>query len=59
MNRNYQRGLAQFFRSLAGMFVPFRVWVGELKDTNVLRADVLAGIDQGLVDVLRAEMAIA
>ncbi|MCP5142867.1 MAG: sulfate permease [Gammaproteobacteria bacterium] len=31
------------------MFVPFRVWVGELKDTNVLRADVLAGITVAMV----------
>ena len=31
------------------MFVPFMAWIGELRDTNTLRADLLAGITVALV----------
>lgn len=31
------------------MFVPFRSWLGELRDPSVLRADILAGITVALV----------
>jgi SulP family sulfate permease len=31
------------------MFVPFRAWLGELRDPSVLRADIIAGITVALV----------
>lgn len=30
-------------------FTPFKSWIGELKDTKVLKADILAGITVALV----------
>lgn len=38
-----------FIRAWPKMFVPFRKWIGELKDPTVLRADIIAGITVALV----------
>ncbi len=35
--------------ALGGMFVPFKGWIGELKDPQVLRKDVLAGLTVAMV----------
>ncbi len=49
MNKTFQQASSRFIRGLANMLVPFRGWIGELKDTKVLRTDILAGITVAMV----------
>ena len=42
-------GILGYIRGLSGRFVPFRAWIGELKDRQKLKADVVAGITVALV----------
>lgn len=41
--------LIHFMRDAASRFVPFRAWIGDLKNPKILRADILAGITVALV----------
>jgi len=44
----------QFLSSAGQRFVPFRAWLGDLKNPRVLRADIIAGITVALVLVPQA-----
>ncbi len=44
-----QTYLKHFFLDAASRFVPFRSWIGDLKNPNILRADIVAGITVALV----------
>lgn len=41
--------LRDFFRQITQGFLPWKSWVGELRDKNTLRADLVAGITVALV----------
>lgn len=41
--------MKNLFISLVPRFTPFKSWIGELRNTNVLKADILAGITVALV----------
>ncbi len=41
--------LTQILMSIPGRFVPFFAWIGELRDKDTLKADIMAGITVALV----------
>ncbi len=41
--------VTEFLLSIPGRFVPFLRWIGELRDRDTLKADILAGITVALV----------
>ena len=49
MFRNFARSLFPYSRRLFAYLLPFRLWVGELRDRDVLRADIIAGITVAMV----------
>lgn len=49
MNNLMLKGIVNFIRVWPGMLVPFRGWIGELKDKKTLRTDILAGITVAMV----------
>lgn len=49
MNTALSELASRFIRNFLGMLMPFRGWVGELKDPTVLKTDILAGITVALV----------
>ncbi|MCG8336928.1 MAG: SulP family inorganic anion transporter, partial [Proteobacteria bacterium] len=49
MFRNFTRSLFAYSRRFLAYLLPFRLWVGELRDRDVLRADIIAGITVAMV----------
>lgn len=49
MNNLMLQGMFSFIRAWPGMLVPFKGWIGELKDKKTLRTDILAGITVAMV----------
>ena len=49
MDKVFIQTVHKFLRGLVGMFVPYRTWIGELRDSQVLRTDILSGITVAMV----------
>lgn len=49
MNNMLLRGIFNFVKVWPGMFLPCRTWLGELKNSATLQADVVAGVTVAMV----------
>ena len=49
MEKVFIQAVYKFLRGLVGMLAPYRAWIGELKDSKVLRTDILSGITVAMV----------
>ena len=49
MNNLIIKNITSFIRGWPRMFFPFKGWIGELKDKQTLRTDILAGITVAMV----------
>lgn len=49
MRSTFVQTIKKSLMAFGGMFVPFKGWIGELKDPQILRKDILAGLTVAMV----------